>query len=288
VKQTHAIALMVFSMAGFAVADSIVKISSVALSSAQIILFMAVIGGVIFAAFALRARQPLWSPLILTPTIVLRNLAESVGAICMVTALGKADLSLVISITQANPLLVVLGAALVLRETVGPRRWIAVIVGLGGVLLMLRPSTDGIEIGALWALGAAIALAVRDITARMAPPEASNFQLATWAMVALALTSLAMMLFDDPQPAIPLDYAAVMGCGALIMALAYYAITAAMRTGEVSAVIPFRYSRLIFAFLIGVLFLGETIDLLTILGAGIVIGSGLFILMRERQLSKRG
>ena len=278
---------MIFSMAAFAIADSFAKLATHALSSPQIILFLAVIGGVIYASLAIRAGQNLLSPLVLTPTIIIRNIAEACAATCMINALANADLSLVNAITQANPLLVVISAALILGENVGPRRWLAVLVGLGGVLLMLRPSTAGIEVGALWALGAAVGLATRDITARLAPPEASNLQLATWAMASLTIVSLILMVFDGKQPPVTPQYAVYMIISALIMAVAYYCVTAAMRTGEVSAVIPFRYSRLIFAFTIGVVFFGESLDALTVLGAGIVIASGLFILMRERQLSER-
>ena len=278
---------MTLAMAAFAVGDALVKLATDALSSAQVILFMAIPATLAFAALARRAGQPLVSAHFRHPAVMARTLIEALTAICMVNALSMAPLAFVISVTQAVPLLVTIGAALMLGERVGPRRWFAVIAGLCGVLLMLRPGAEGLTLGAILSVLTALGLAGRDIATRLAPASTGTLQMATWGMAGLIPAGL--ILFPITQPHGPL------ASGPLITVLlatfatiiGYYAITAAMRIGEVSVVTPFRYSRLVFSLFIAVLFLNERPDALTLLGAAIVIGSGLFVLWRERVLAQR-
>ena len=161
-ENSRAIVLMTLAMATFAIGDSMVKISSGNMSIAQVLIFMSLPGVIVFAALAHRSGQPPVSRDFLAKPVVLRNVIEGISATCMVTALATAPLGLVISILQAVPLFVTLGAALVLKEKVGPRRWAAVIVGFCGVLLMLRPDASGISFGAINAVFASIVLAARD------------------------------------------------------------------------------------------------------------------------------
>lgn len=286
----RAIALMLVAMATFALGDALVKAASDVMSVAQILIFMALPAVFIFAALARRAGQSVVSRDFFARTALLRNGVEALTAICMVSALALAPLSLVISITQAVPLLVTLGAAIALREVVGPRRWAAVLLGLFGVLLMLRPDTSagygGLSLGALFALGAAFGLAVRDLITRVTPARIGTLQMSTWGMLALVVAGAALMPFTGPHPSIPLGGWMIVGAAAIANAVGYYAITAAMRLGDVSAVTPFRYSRLVFALFIALLIFDEQPDALTLIGAAIVIGSGLYVMWRERTLAQ--
>ena len=277
---------MTTAMAFFAVGDTFVKISTNSLSSAQVILFMAIPATLIFVGLTWRAGQSVFSPGFRHPAILARTTIEAFTAICMVNAMALAPMSLVISITQAVPLLVTIGAALLLKEHVGPRRWFAVIAGLCGVLLMLRPGADGISFGAILAVGSAIGLAARDVATRLAPPTVSTVQMATWGMA--SMIPAALVLFPITHPHSPVTQGPMIAVliAALATSIGYYAITAAMRIGEVSLVTPFRYSRLVFSLAIAVVFLHERPDMLTLLGAAIVISSGLFVLWRERRMSQ--
>jgi drug/metabolite transporter (DMT)-like permease len=170
---------------------------------------------------------------------------------------------------------------------VGPRRWAAIGLGLLGVLIMLRPDEAGGITGTALALLAALGLAARDMTTRLAPPEAPSLQLAVlglaWALpVGLVLVPLTggVSGFSGAPAAFALG-------AAVFNMVGYLAITAAMRSGEVSVVAPFRYTRLLFSLFIAVLFLGERPDAPTLIGAAIVIGSGLFVFWRERVAAAR-
>lgn len=274
---------MVLAMATFAMGDALVKTSAGNMSIAQVLIFMATPGVILFAIVGQRAGQPPISKEFFARPVMLRNAVEGMTAICMVSALAMAPLSLVIAIIQAVPLFVTLGAALILKEKVGPRRWIAVIVGFIGVMLMLRPDASGISFGALVALLAAVGLSARDIITRAMPMRIGTLQMATWGSAALIPAGLLMMPFTGPH-AMPSSTAwIIILCASMANAIGYYSITAAMRLGDVSYVTPFRYTRLVFALIIAALFFHERPDTLTLIGAFIVISSGLFVMWRERK-----
>jgi drug/metabolite transporter (DMT)-like permease len=273
---------MTFAMANFAIGDALVKLSTGAMSVGFVLLAMSLPGLITFSLLARRANQTLFSQLLLSRPVALRNLVEGLTAIMIVSALSLAPLSLVISILQAVPLFVTIGAASILRETVGPRRWAAVLIGLLGVLLMLRPDASGGALGAILALGAALGLAARDIITRMTPVKVGTLQMATWGTATLIPAGILMLPFTGPHPAPTMTALTIVLCAGVANALGYYAITAAMRVGDVSAVTPFRYSRLLFSLFIATLFFAERPDTLTLVGAALVIGSGLFVMWRER------
>jgi drug/metabolite transporter (DMT)-like permease len=288
VGNTRAALLMVLAMAGFALGDAFVKLSAGAMSIAQVLIFMSVPGVIIFAILAKRSGQDVFSSQFFDKTVLMRNSVEAFTAICMVSALSLAPLSLVISIIQAVPLFVTLGAALILKEKVGPRRWIALIAGFFGVMLMLRPDASGISFGALLALFAAVGLSTRDLLTRVMPARIGTLQMATWGTAALIPAGFLMLPFTGPHGMPSLSAWGIVLYASLVNAVGYYSITAAMRLGEVSFVTPFRYTRLVFALIIAALFFAEQPDALTLLGAFIVIGSGLFVMWRERKLSVSG
>lgn len=279
---------MVLSMATFAMGDAFVKLSSGAMSVSLVLIFMALPGLIIFATLAHRSAQSPFAYEFFAKPVVWRNIVEAITAICMVSALALAPLSLVISIIQAVTLFVTLGAALVLKEKVGPRRWFAVTAGFFGVLLMLRPDTSGISYGALLALVAAIGLSTRDLLTRAMPKTVGTLQMATWGTAALIPAGLFLLPITGPHTLPTLSGFGLVLCASLVNAIGYYSITAAMRMGDVSFVTPFRYTRLVFALIIAALFFKEMPDALTLLGAFIVISSGLFVMWRERKIAVSG
>jgi drug/metabolite transporter (DMT)-like permease len=125
-------------------------------------------------------------------------------------------------------------------------------------------------------------LAVRDLATRRVAPTTTSMQLSAWGF--LSLIPLAGVMLAATGGPVPVTGAHV---GYLAAALgfsiaSYWAITAAMRLGEVSVTTPFRYSRLVFALIIGVAVFGERPDVWTLTGAALIIGSGLYTFARER------
>jgi drug/metabolite transporter (DMT)-like permease len=279
--------LMVLAMAGFALEDMFIKRLTADLPVGQIVMMIGLGGAVIFGAITRAQGRRLWSRDLLTRPVLLRNFGELTGTMGFVMAIALTPLSSASAILQATPLAVTLGAAVFLGEPVGWRRWSAILVGFAGVLMVIRPGLAGFEPASLFAVMAVIGLALRDLATRAVPRAISSMQLSTYAFATLVPTGALLL---------PLGVAPVMPLGGeirdLVLALvcavaAYYAIVAAMRVGEVGVVTPFRYTRLVFALIIGVAVFGERPDAWTLIGAGVIVASGLYTLLREARMGRR-
>ena len=280
------ILLMTVSMALFAVEDAFIKLASTSLPVWQILLSMGIGGIAVFSALLIMRRERFFPPEAFSKQILFRMTGEIIGRVFYSLALALASMSVVATVLQATPLAVTLGAAVMFKETVGPRRWAAIIIGFLGVLLIIRPGFDGFEPAALLSILGLVGLTVRDLSTRAAPRSLSNYQLGLYGFVALIPTALLMRPFSapwvtpDPTTWLYLFGISSFGVGA------YYLVTAAMRVGEISAVTPFRYTRILFALSVSVVVFSENIDSLTLVGSGIVIASGVYTIWRENRLRR--
>ena len=279
--------LMVLAMAGFALEDAFVKTLARDLHVGHILMLIGAGGTVIFTIAALSQRDRLISRDILNRPLLLRNLGELAAAVCFVTALALADLSLVSAILQATPLAVTFAAALFLGETVGWRRWSAVAIGFLGVVMIIRPGLDGFDVASIWALAAVAALAVRDLATRYTPRTITSRQISAYAFATLIPTGAVMVRLAG-LPLLPGPFPIEVFLGATLFgSLGYYGVVAAMRVGEVSFVSPFRYTRLLFAMIIGVVVFAERPDMWMLIGSAVIICSGLYTILREQQIKRR-
>ncbi len=285
-QNLRGIMLMVASMALFAMEDMFIKLAAKGIPTGEIILVAGLFGVPVFAWLARRSGKSVWVRAAWRPAVALRNLGEMVGSIAYVTALASVPLPTVSAVLQAMPLVVTMGAALFLREQVGWRRWSAIAVGFVGMLLVIRPGLNGFQPQALWVLITVAGLAVRDLASRAVPAEYSAAQVSAWGAMAITLLGVMMMgwtgkaVVPDAAQALYLILMAIFGTAG------YWAITAATRTGEVAVVAPFRYARLVFAIVIGWAVFREPADALTLCGAGLIIGSGLYSFARARNRKK--
>lgn len=278
------IVLMTASMAGFALEDMFIKSVSAHLPTGQILLVLGLAGACVFALMAARQGAAFWSRHALHPAVLLRNGAEMVGTMGFVTALALVPLSTASAILQASPLAVTLGAALFLGEKVGWRRWTAIGVGFLGVLIVIRPGMDTFQPASLWAVLGVIGLSARDLATRGVPRDVTTIQLSAWGFAAVGVLGAGMLAVTGGA-SLPAPPQAAQLCAALALGVAsYWAMTTATRVGDVSSIMPFRYTRLVFALALGALVFGERPDLPTLLGAALVIASGLYTLARERRL----
>ena len=281
-------AFMVLAMLCFALEDMLIKLMAVALPIGQIVGMLGIGSALLLGLVLIAQRQPVFDKSMMTLPILLRAVGELIGTVGFVTAIVLMPLSSASAILQATPLFVTLGAALFLQETVGWRRWSAVLIGFFGVLLVIRPGLEGFSWYSLFALQGVVGLGIRDLATRRVPKETSSLQLSFLAFLVLIPTAVILMLFNGTSAVAlsPLVWAYFIAA-LLIGIFAYYGIVTAMRTGEISFVTPFRYSRIIFALIIGVGIFDEEPDSLTLLGATIIVASGLYTLWRERRLKPK-
>ncbi|MCU0831489.1 MAG: DMT family transporter [Rhizobiaceae bacterium] len=278
--------LMVAAMLGFAIEDAFIKLTAAGetgLGVGQILFMIGTAGAALFALRGLAAGETVFSRQFFHPAVLARNVTEMLGTWGFVTALATISLTTTTTILQAAPLIVTFGAALILREAVGWRRWLAIVVGFCGMLLVVRPGTAAFEMQALWAVLGVIGLSARDLATRRIPKDIPTMRLTAWGFFVVGLLGALLLIFGPDRLSMPdARQWAWLGCALMIGTAAYWAITEAMRVGEVSAVAPFRYSRLVFALIIGAALFNERPDALTLLGAGLIIGSGLYAFHRER------
>ena len=187
---------------------------------------------------------------------------------------------------QALPLAVSLAAALFLGEAVGWRRLLAISVGFAGVLLIIQPGGADFNSFSIYALITVACVTLRDLVVRRMSHDVPAVFVALVAAVGVMLLGAAGSLFVDLQPLTGLAGIKLAGATVFLSCGYIFSVTA-MRSGEIGFVAPFRYTSLLVALIIGVMFFDEWPNLLTLLGAGVVVATGLFTLYRERQLRIR-
>ena len=275
-------------MAAFALADTLVKIAASFASPPQVLLFLMGGGLISFALIAIFRSDRLTDPKALyLPILLLRYLSEIMGMVSMILALTYVPLSTVGAITQAAPILVAVGAVLLLNETVSWRRWTAIAVGFIGVLMVIQPTGEDFDISISWAVLAAIGLAGRDLTTRMTPQDIPSASLATYTMFAAIPVALLWLAYDG-DALIPeqTNWWIVLPM-ILLGSLGYLLLIAALRTTDTSVVTPFRYSRIIFLMIMGILIFDERPSFMMLAGAGLIIASGVYMMWREQRLRKQ-
>ena len=275
---------MVGAMAAFAVEDALVKAVTASLPVAQVLVLFGAGGAIVFAATAVLRDERLFGADVVSPPMRVRVCFEVVGRLFYTLALALTPLSATTAILQATPIVVVAGAALIFGETVGWRRWTAIVVGLIGVLIILEPTPSSFSPLSILAVIGMVGFAGRDLASRAAPASLSTAALGFYGFVALMLAGGLYAGWEQRAFVLPdgrtwLMLAAI----AVLGACAYASLMKAMRTGAVSSVTPFRYSRLLFGVALGVILFDESVDLAMAVGCCVVVASGLFILWRSRR-----
>ena len=276
------------SMAGFAVNDAIMKLvfRDVPLFQAILIrgLFACVLIGTIAWWFgALRSPSQLHA--LRHRTVALRTLGEAGATVFFLSALVAMPLANATAVLQAVPLTITMGAALLLGERVGWRRWLAILVGLAGVLLIVQPGLGGFVAGSGYALAAVAAITLRDLVTRRMPETVPPLLVSLLTAVTITAGG-AVGTVLGPSVALSGGQVAAMAFASVFMAAGYIFSVYAMRFGEVGFVTPFRYSVLLWASLLGWLVFREVPNALALVGTAVVVASGLYTFMRERSLRK--
>lgn len=284
----RAVLFMILGMVGFTFADLFVKLSSQSMPSSQVLTVIGLGTGVTFALMMLVRGEPLWQAKYIHKIVLLRSFGEFLAGFGILLALAAVPLGTVTAVMQVQPLVLTVMGAVFLKEAVGWRRISAVLFGLIGVLIILRPGMAGFNPAILFALVGIIGMSIRDMGSRLLPADLSTSSVSyVGAMIvgsAGLLIGLWQMNWVMPQ-GVAWWYLVMM---VLFATAGVFCVTTAMRLAEVSAIGTFRYVRVIFGIAAGVVFLGEAIDGPVIIGSLIVVGAGLYAWQRERRQSAAG
>ena len=199
-------------------------------------------------------------------------------------ALNHLPIADALAIFFVNPLVIVILSALILRERVGPRRWAAVAVGFVGTLIIIRPGLVEVNPGTFYALGSGVALGSYLVMTRHIAGAANamvlTFQTST---IGAALMTLALpLLWQMPDPA---QWLMLVGLG-VVATLGHVLITMAYEHGEASLLAPLAFTEIIMATVFGWWFFNDLPDRWTVLGVAILIGSAIYISIRERRATR--
>lgn len=284
---SRGIVFMAVAMATFTINDSFMKAVTQVLPLSQAIVIR---GAMTLVALLVIAKAmgvvSLAIPVADRRLLGWRTLAELCATVTFLLALRQMPLANLSAILQSLPLAVTLGAAVALKEPVGWRRMTAIVVGFAGVMLIVRPGTDGFNIWSVLALISVAFVVVRDLTTRQFSKGLPSVTIAIYTSVAVTLMGVAGLAVEEWGPVAPLAFAMLAGASAMLI-MGYLFIVMAMRVGDVAIVAPFRYSALIWAIMIGWLAFGEFPKAMTLIGAAIVVATGLYTYLREHQLQRR-
>jgi drug/metabolite transporter (DMT)-like permease len=269
---------MIASMAGFSIEDAFLKTVTKQVPVGQVLMMFGAAGLCVFALMARRAGAQLFQPEVFTKRMLYRAVFEFFGRLFYILAIALTPMSSATAILQAAPLFVAIGARIFLREKVDGKTWVAILAGLLGVMIILRPSADDFSALSLLAVIGTLGFVGRDLFSRTAPPALTKEVLGFYGFSTMMIAGASFAVWDG-KAFVPLELTQALMIGAALVAgvFGYTALMTAMRTGSIGAVTPYRYSRLLFGISIGVLVFGEKLDAPMLLGCAIVIGAGLFI-----------
>ena len=278
---------MIAAMVGFALADSLIKWASETGSGGagpgQIIIYQGLSGVVLFCGIMAATGERVSRETVLDRMVMLRTAGDLLAVACFTTALTRMPVGSASAILQIQPLEVMLGAAVFLKEAITPRRWIAVAIGFCGVMMIVRPGAEAFHPASVLVLLAVIGLSMRDLATRALGDAHSTVVVS--ALISAVMIPLGLIVHIVLRT--PADFARettiLLVASSLCAMMAYYAMTRAMRLGEVSAIAPFRYSRLVAAFVIAFVVLGERPDEWTLIGSTVIVAAGIWVLTGERQ-----
>ncbi len=214
--------------------------------------------------------------------VVLRAVGEIGGTVSFMAAITHLPLANTSAIFQALPLAITLGAALIFAEPVGWRRWLAITAGFIGVLIIVRPGIAGFNQYSLYALISVVFCALRDLATRQIPAQIPSLFI-TLLMTVIIMVSGAVIVFPLGGWAELTGHTlGLLALAAVLVLIGYQCVIMALRSGDISAVAPFRYSALLWAMLLGYLMFGDEPDAMMLSGAAIIVLSGLYAFYRER------
>lgn len=275
--------LMVASMACFVLNDTFIKLAADKLSIFQVMFLRGLLTTALLALIAWR-RKELFPKLARGEWRLLsfRMVGELGATLCYLTALFNMPIANATAILQSLPLAITLGAAVFLGEPVGWRRYLAIVVGFAGVLIIVRPGSEGFNVYSVWALLAVVFIVLRDLSIRRLATHVPSIFVALAGSAVITLAGLVLSPTMDWQP-VDATVVQLLATAAVFLVFAYLFSVMTMRVGEIGFVSPFRYTILVWAIVLGAFVFGDIPDGWTMCGSAVVIAMGIYTFYRERK-----
>ncbi len=274
--------LAIATFAQFSTADMVVKWIGGGYSVFQIVFLTSVFAlipmlGLVIANGGIgcaRPKAPVW--------VLARAVMLLLSTYSGYTALRFLSMAEMYTLIFTAPMMVTMLAIPFLGEKVGWRRWSAVIVGFAGVVVMLRPGTQALNFGHLAAFCGALTFAISVIIVRRHPGESGSALLAPLILLMVLVGGILVVALDAWTPMKASDVALLAAIG-LLFGGAQICLIYAFRFAQAAVVAPFHYSQMIWAVIYGALVFGDWPDAYTLAGAGLIVGTGVYIVLRENR-----
>ena len=279
--------LMMVCMGAFVLNDAFVRLAGSSLPLAQILFlrgllttFILLMAAIYSGAFKLViAKADKWR-------IFVRSIAEALTSYFFLTAVMNMPFANVTAILQTLPMTVTLAAAFVFKEKVGAFRISLILLGFFGVIMIINPTADGFNIYAIYALIAVLLITLRDLITRKLSSKVPPLLPTVSASVGVLIFSV-FLLINTPFQSLNTQNSLFILLAAFFIIFGYYTAVLVMRSGEISFISPFRYSAILFALILGLVFFDEQPDMTAFLGIVIVMLAGIVLMIRNSALQKK-
>ena len=275
------IILMIIGMGCLTLGDLLIKIASQTLPLGQVMIVFGVGSITVFLGLMSIKGEPVRLSPFTNPAVVLRNIGDLIAINGMCLALVFVPISTIGAVIQTVPLMVTAAAALFLGERVGTRRWLAIVIGFLGTLFIIQPGAATFEITTTLVLIAAVGMALRDITTKLVRENFPTLLLLSYTSVLFIISGSVLLIISGGASVPDIGMIVILAAMVASGSLGFLFTTGAVRLGDVSVVIPFRYTRLLFSVAAGILILGEQVNAIMLFGSALTILSGLYIWRRE-------
>lgn len=269
----------------FVGSDSVIKLAGDLMPATEIMAVRGLIAVALMGAYVAATIDISRWRLLLRRLVIARATLEAGLAFLFVISLPHMPLADITVIQQVTPLVLTVLSAIVLREAVGWRRWLAVAVGFTGVVLVIQPTGQGVNFYALTALLCAIFVAFRDLITRRLHDAIPTALVTFGSTISVCLAGFVGAPFEPWQP-LSLYGTALLAGSAVLVSTANMFVVRAFRGVEVSVVSPFRYAAVVWATIFGFLIWGHVPNELAIAGTLVIIASGLYTMHREARRPK--
>ena len=278
--------IMMVCMSAFVLNDAFVRLAGDSLPLAQILFIRGLITTIVLLTFAIYggvfsskvSKKDKWR-------IFFRSIAEALTSYFFLTAVMNMPFANVTAILQILPMTVTLAAAFVFKEKVGIIRITLILAGFLGVVLIINPSTDGFNLYAIYALIAVFLITTRDLITRKISSSVPTLLPTVSASIGVLIFSV-FLLINTPFQPLNTQNSLFILLAAFFIIFGYYTAVLVMRSGEISFISPFRYSAILFALILGLIFFDEKPDKTAFFGIVIVMVAGIFLMMRNSSVQK--
>lgn len=271
---------MTIAMAAYVINDSMVKLAAEDTPLFEAVFIRGLIVTTLLAAFGWQRGELQGLQISTLKPVAPRVIFEMIGTVAFLTALTHMEIANITAVLQVVPLLVTFAAARLLRERVRAYRWISILFGFVGVMIIVQPGTDGFNQWSILALFAVLTIIARELATRRIASDIPSVVVGLCTAVGITLMAAVLSIFQGWTP-VTLRLVLLVATASIFLSIGYVASVVTMRTGDVSFTAAFRYTVTVFAIILQIVVFRDMPDLSTWIGTAIIVGAGLYAYNRE-------